>query len=69
MIGFIRLLFESALKTNPSLEFSVITSCLSILKESIFTGLNNLKIISILDYKYTEYFGFTDDEVIKSCED
>lgn len=44
-IGFIRLLFESALKTNSLLEFSVITSCLSILKESILTGLNNLKII------------------------
>ena len=45
MIDFIRLLVESALKTNSSLEFSVIISCLSILKESIFTGLNNLKII------------------------
>ena len=69
MIGFIRSLFESALKTNSSLEFSVITGCLRISKESIFTGLNNLKIISILDDRYAEHFGFTDDEVIKSCED
>ena len=63
MIGFIRSLFESALKTNSSLEFSVITGCLRISKESIFTGLNNLKIISILDDRYAEHFGFTDDEV------
>ena len=69
MISFIRSLFESALKTNPSLEFSVITGCLRISKESIFTGLNNLKIISILDDRYAEHFGFTDDEVIKICED
>ena len=69
MIGFIRSLFESALKTNSSLEFSVMTGCLRISKESIFTGLNNLKIISILDDRYAEHFGFTDDEVIKICED
>ena len=69
MISFIRSLFESALKTNPSLEFSVITGCLRISKESIFTGLNNLKIISILDDRYAEHFGFTDNEVIKICED
>lgn len=69
MINFIRSLFESALKTNPSLEFSVITGCLRISKESIFTGLNNLKIISILDDRYAEHFGFTDEEVIKICDD
>ena len=69
MIGFIRSLFESALKTNPSLEFSVITGCLRISKESIFTGLNNLKIISILDDRYAEHFGFTDEEVVKICDD
>lgn len=69
MIDFIRSLFESSLKTNPSLEFAVITGCLRISKESIFTGLNNLKIISILDEKYAEHFGFTDDEVIKICND
>ena len=63
MIAFIRSLFESALKTNPYLEFAVITGCLRISKESIFTGLNNLKIISILDKEYGEYFGFTEQEV------
>ena len=57
MIDFLRSLFESALKTNVSLEFAVITGCLRISKESIFTGLNNLKIISILDERYDEYFG------------
>ena len=69
MISFIRSLFESALKTNPSLEFSVITGCLRISKESIFTGLNNLKIISILDDRYAEHFGFTDEEIVKICDD
>lgn len=63
MAGFIRSLFESALKTNPNLEFSVITGCLRITKESIFTGLNNLNTISILNMEYGEYFGFTDAEV------
>lgn len=61
MIGFIRSLFQSALKTNSSLEFSVITGCLRISKENIFTGLNNLKILSILDDRYAEYFGFIDN--------
>jgi len=69
MIKFIRSLFESALKTNPYLEFSVITGCLRITKESIFTGLNNIKIISILNNKYDEYFGFTDEEVKQICTD
>ncbi len=63
MIKFIRSLFESALKTNPSLEFAVITGCLRISRESIFTGLNNLDIISILNEYYDEYFGFTQNEV------
>ena len=63
MIAFIRSLFESALKTNDNLEFAVITGCLRISKESIFTGLNNLKIISLLNNQYAEYFGFTADEV------
>jgi hypothetical protein len=63
MIDFIRSLFESALKTNINLEFAVITGCLRISKESIFTGLNNLDIISIMDERYGEYFGFTEDEV------
>lgn len=68
MVSFIRSLFESALKTNSSLEFAVMTGCLRISRESIFTGLNNLNIISILDNRYAEYFGFTDDEVKKACE-
>lgn len=63
MIGFIRSVFESALKTNPYLEFSVITGCLRITKESIFTGLNNPKMISILNPTYSEYFGFTQKEI------
>ncbi|MFP3155052.1 ATP-binding protein [Lachnospiraceae bacterium ZAX-1] len=63
MIGFIRSLFESALKTNPFLEFAVVTGCLQISKESVFTGLNNLRVRSILDEVYGEYFGFTQGEV------
>ena len=63
MADFIRSLFESALKTNPNLEFAVITGCLRITKESIFTGLNNLQIISIMNKNYGEYFGFTQKEV------
>lgn len=69
MIGFIRSLFESAFKTNGSLEFAVITGCLRISKESIFTGLNNLEVISILDWNYGEYFGFTEEEVHRLCKD
>ena len=63
MVNFIRSLFESALKTNQYLQFAVITGCLRISKESIFTGLNRLNIISILDKKYSEHFGFTEEEV------
>ncbi len=63
MVSFIRSLFEGALKTNDALEFAVITGCLRISKESIFTGLNNLSIISILTPDYGEYFGFTDEEI------
>ncbi|MBQ6886208.1 MAG: AAA family ATPase [Lachnospiraceae bacterium] len=69
MIDFIRSLFESALKTNSSLEFAVITGCLRISKESIFTGMNNLEMISILNKNYDEYFGFTGEEVRKICAD
>ncbi|MCI8991682.1 MAG: AAA family ATPase [Eubacterium sp.] len=69
MIGFIRSLFESALKTNDYLQFAVITGCLRISKESIFTGLNHLNIISILDKKYSEHFGFTEAEVIQMMKD
>ena len=63
MVSFICSLFEGALKTNTVLEFAVITGCLRISKESIFTGLNNLKINSIMTNNYGEYFGFTDEEV------
>ncbi len=63
MIDFIRSLFESALKTNPYLEKSVITGCLRISKESIFTGLNNLAIESVLSLNYPGAFGFTEPEV------
>ncbi len=94
MIGFIRSLFESAFKTNSSLEFAVITGCLRISRESnvsavaetsekrqgrfsqtshqgdvLFTGLNNLEVISILDWNYDEYFGFTEKEVHWLCKD
>ena len=63
MIKFIRSLFESALKTNPYLEKSVITGCLRISKESIFTGLNNLETDSVLHTRYGDSFGFTQGEV------
>ncbi len=68
MAGFIRSLFESALKTNDYLQFAVITGCLRISKESIFTGLNHLKIISILDRRYSEHFGFIESEVLQMME-
>lgn len=63
MVDFIRSMFESALKTNDCLQFAVVTGCLRISKESIFTGLNNLKINSILNNGFAEYFGFTQTEV------
>ena len=63
MILLIRNLFEQALKTNDSLKFAVLTGCMRITKESIFTGLNNLKILSVTDPRFGEYFGFTDSEV------
>ena len=63
MVLLIRNLFGNSLKTNPSLYFAVLTGCLRISKESIFTGLNNFKILSITDVRFDEYFGFTDSEV------
>jgi hypothetical protein len=63
MVSLIRNLFGNALKTNENLQFAVLTGCLRISKESIFTGLNNLKVHGITDSRYDEYFGFTDDEV------
>lgn len=68
MVGFIRSLFESALKTNDYLQFAVITGCLRISKESIFTGLNHLRIVSVLDQRYSEHFGFTEPEVLQMME-
>lgn len=69
MVTFIRSLFESALKTNDSLEFAVITGCLRISRESIFTGLNNLAVQSVLNVDYAEYFGFTEGEVEQMLTD
>lgn len=69
MVDFIRALFEAALKTNDYLQFSVITGCLRISKESIFTGLNHLNIVSVLDKKYSEHFGFTETEVRQMMSD
>lgn len=63
MINLIRTMFGTALKTNDSLYFAVMTGCLRISKESIFTGLNNPKIHSIADAQFDEFFGFTDEEV------
>ena len=63
MVFLIRNLFENALKTNSSLKFAVLTGCLRIAKESIFTGLNNFKVYSITDKSFDETFGFTDEEV------
>ena len=63
MVSLVRSLFSQALKTNRHLQFAVITGCLRIAKESIFTGLNNFKVRTISDTDYAEHFGFTDNEV------
>ena len=68
MTLLIRNLFENALKTNDSLKFAVLTGCMRISKESIFTGLNNLKVLSVADVQFDEYFGFTDSEVDRLYE-
>jgi hypothetical protein len=68
MISLIRNFLGNALKTNPDLNFAVLTGCLRISKESIFTGLNNLKVHTITDTSYQQYFGFTDDEVREMLE-
>ncbi len=69
MVSFLRTFFGEAFKTNPDLYFAVVTGCLRISKESIFTGINNLKIDTILDRRYEEYFGFTDTDVRRILED
>ena len=63
MADFLCSFFESAMKTNDNLEFAVVTGCLRISRESIFTGLNNLKAVSVLTRDYAEYFGFIEEEV------
>ena len=63
MLHLIRNLFSQVLKTNASLEFAVLTGCLRISKESIFTGLNNIVAYSVADVEYSRYFGFTEEEV------
>lgn len=68
MVLFIRNMFEYALKTNESLKFAVLTGCMRISKESIFTGLNNLKVLSVAEVQFDEAFGFTDKEVRKLLE-
>ena len=69
MVSLIRGLFGQALKTNDFLKFAVLTGCLRVSKESIFTGLNNFKVLSIADARFDEYFGFTDEEVKKLLAD
>ncbi len=69
MVSLIRGLFGQALKTNEFLQFAVLTGCLRVSKESIFTGLNNFEFNSIVDIDHDEQFGFTDDEVIKLLSD
>ena len=69
MVALIRSLFGRALKTNDYLQFAVLTGCLRVSKESIFTGLNNFKVLSITDSRFDEHFGFTDAEVKTLLDD
>ena len=69
MVNLIRGLLGNVLKTNESLKFAVLTGCMRISKESIFTGLNNFNVLSITDVEFDEYFGFTDEEVKKLLQD
>ncbi len=69
MVSMIRSLFGEALKTNEFLQFAVLTGCLRVSRESIFTGLNNFKIFSITDARFDEQFGFTEDGVGKMLKD
>lgn len=69
MVALIQALFGRALKTNEALAFAVLTGCLRVSKESIFTGLNNFKILSITDSRFDEQFGFTDKEVQRLLAD
>ena len=69
MVSLVRGIFGEALKTNDFLQFSVLTGCLRVSKESIFTGLNNFKVVSITDSRFDEQFGFTDEEVQRLLAD
>ena len=69
MVSLIRGIFGEALKTNNHLQFAILTGCLRVSKESIFTGLNNFKILSITDSRFDEQFGFTDEEVSRLLAD
>lgn len=69
MVSFIRLFFSSGLKDNPAVYIGVVTGCLRIAKESIYTGLNNPVVISVLTKEYDEYFGFTEEETQKILSD
>jgi len=64
MLDFLRALLNYALKSNPYLEFAVLTGCLKLSKESVFTGLNNFSTYSLTELQFTQYFGFTPDEVL-----
>mgnify|MGYP005879969887 FL=1 len=66
MAELIRVLLGQALKTNDFLQFAILTGCLRVSKESIFTGINNFKVLSVMDTRFDEQFGFTDEEV-KKC--
>ena len=68
MVKLIRGMFSQALKTNPSLQFAVLTGCLRISKESIFTGMNNLRVLTVSDEEFSNCFGFTDAEVCAMLE-
>ena len=68
MVSLLRNMFGNVLKTNKDLYFAVLTGCLRISKESIFTGLNNLKVLTLTDVRFDEYFGFTDQEVKEMLE-
>ena len=69
MVSLIRAMFGDALKTNDFLQFAVLTGCLRVSKESIFTGFNNFEVLSVLNVPYDESFGFTDNEVEKLLDD
>ena len=69
MVRLIRGIFGSALKTNHNLYFAVLTGCLRVAKESIFTGVNNFNTFTITDVDFDEYFGFTDAEVEEMLEE